>query len=165
MLGSSCSTTSASRCVRLHRQQHRLNASVPGTGVVSRRIRFRVCTAYQHTCLAVLETNPVGFYQISKILITPCVVLIEHFAYGTRLSRHQSFAVALLILGIALVTITDAQVTSNPLGAAIAAAAILSSAFYQVLAGAKQRELQVNGNQLLHSAMPCAGGGLSSLAL
>lgn len=97
-----------------------------------------------------------GFYQISKILITPCVVLIERFAYGTRLSRYQSFAVALLILGIALVTITDAQVTSNPLGAVIAAAAILSSSFYQVLAGAKQRELQVNGNQLLHSAMPGA---------
>jgi solute carrier family 35 protein E3 len=106
----------------------------------------------------------VGFYQLSKILITPCVVVIERLAYGKVLSRQQGWAVALLMLGIAVATVTDTQVTSNPLGILVAAAAVLSSALYQCWAGAKQRELLVNGNQLLHQAMPLAVALLTLLA-
>lgn len=42
------------------------------------------------------------------------------------------------------------QVKSNVVGIAVAAIAVLSSSLYQVWAGSKQKELSVNGNQLLH---------------
>lgn len=84
------------------------------------------------------------------------MVLIERLAYKRSLSPQQTMAVVLLMVGISVATVTDKQVASNPIGAVVAAAAVLSSSFYQVLAGAKQRELQVNGNQLVHAAMPCA---------
>jgi solute carrier family 35 protein E3 len=103
-----------------------------------------------------LQFNTVGFYQLSKILITPCVVLIEWLAYGKVLTRQQAMAIAVLMLGITIATMADSQVTGNPLGMMLAAAAVISSAFYQVLAGAKQKELDVNGNQLLHQSMPTA---------
>jgi solute carrier family 35 protein E3 len=103
-----------------------------------------------------IKYNTVGFYQIAKIMITPVVVVIEYFAYGKTVSREKGFAIALLMFGITVATVSDSQVASNPLGLVVAAAAVLSSALYQVWAGSKQKELGVNGNQLLHQVSPSA---------
>lgn len=48
------------------------------------------------------------------------------------------------------------QVASNTLGVIVGVLATLMSAMYQIWAGAKQKELQLNGNQLLHQAAPSA---------
>lgn len=103
-----------------------------------------------------IQYNTVGFYQISKIMITPVVVVIEYFAYGKTVGREKMFAIGLLMFGITVATVTDRQVSSNPLGLLVAAAAVLSSSLYQVWAGSKQKELGVNGNQLLHQVAPSA---------
>lgn len=68
-------------------------------------------------------------------MITPVVVLIEYVAYGKTVSREKMFAIALLMFGITIATVSDSQVSSNPLGLAVAAAAVLSSALYQVRVG------------------------------
>lgn len=110
-----------------------------------------------------IQYNTVGFYQIAKIMITPVVVLVEYVAYGKTVSRQKMFAIALLMFGITVATVSDSQVSSNPLGLLVAAAAVLSSALYQVWAGSKQKELGVNGNQLLHQVAPSAVGLLAVL--
>lgn len=110
-----------------------------------------------------IKYNTVGFYQIAKIMITPVVVVIEYFAYGKTVSREKGFAIGLLMFGITVATVSDSQVSSNPLGLVVAAAAVLSSALYQVWAGSKQKELGVNGNQLLHQVSPSAVAMLAVL--
>lgn len=103
-----------------------------------------------------IQVNTVGFYQISKIMITPVVVVIEYFAYGKTVSKQKLCAIALLMFGITIATVSDSQVASNPLGLFVAGAAVLSSSLYQVWTGSKQKELGVNGNQLLHQVSPSA---------
>lgn len=90
-------------------------------------------------------------------------MVIEYFAYGKTVSRQKGFAIALLMFGITVATVSDSQVSSNPLGLLVAAAAVLSSALYQVWAGSKQKELGVNGNQLLHQVSPSAVAMLAVL--
>ncbi|KAF8062003.1 slc35e3 [Scenedesmus sp. PABB004] len=110
-----------------------------------------------------IQVNPVGFYQISKIAITPVVVGVEYVAYRKTVSGPKLAAIALLLLGIAVATVSDAQVSANPLGVLVAGAAVLASALYQVWAGRKQAELGVNGNQLLHQVAPVAVALLAAL--
>uniref|UniRef100_A0A383W0N7 Sugar phosphate transporter domain-containing protein n=1 Tax=Tetradesmus obliquus TaxID=3088 RepID=A0A383W0N7_TETOB len=103
-----------------------------------------------------IQVNTVGFYQISKIMITPVVVLVEYFAYHKTVSRQKLCAIALLMFGISIATVSDKQVSSNPLGILVAGLAVLSSSLYQVWTGVKQKQLGVNGNQLLHQVSPIA---------
>lgn len=70
--------------------------------------------------------------QIAKILITPVVVLIEYVAYGKTVSRQKMLAIVVLMFGITIATVSDSQVSSNPLGILVAIVAVLSSALYQV---------------------------------
>lgn len=110
-----------------------------------------------------IQINTVGFYQISKIMITPVVVIVEYFAYGKTVSRQKLMAIALLMFGITVATVSDTQVSSNPMGIVVATAAVLASSLYQVWTGSKQKELGVNGNQLLHQVAPTAVGLLAVL--
>lgn len=73
------------------------------------------------------------------------MVVIEFVAYGKLVSRHKLMAVSLLMFGIAVATISDKQVASNPVGILMAVLAVLSSALCQVWAGAKQQELKATG--------------------
>lgn len=54
--------------------------------------------------------RPPGFYQLSKLAITPVVVIIEYFAYKKTVSYRVIAAIALLMVGITLCSVTDAQV-------------------------------------------------------
>lgn len=73
------------------------------------------------------------------------MVLIEYLAYSTTIGRHRLFAVALLLFGIILATVSDEQVSSNTLGMLTAFLAVLCTALCQVWAGAKQKELEADG--------------------
>ena len=56
-----------------------------------------------------LQLNPVGFYQLAKIAITPAIIAIEAAFYAKRPTRAELAAVAVLCMGVALATITDKQ--------------------------------------------------------
>ena len=60
------------------------------------------------------------------------VVAIEFVAYSKRPSVRVLCSIVVLLLGIAMATITDSQVASNPLGMFIALANIFVTALYQV---------------------------------
>lgn len=71
---------------------------------------------------------------MSKLLITPVLVAIEWFAYSKPASGRVLASIAVLLLGITLITLTDTQVSSNPLGMLVAAGAVLVTSLYQVRA-------------------------------
>ena len=56
-----------------------------------------------------LQLNPVGFYQLAKIAITPAIIAIEAAFYAKRPTRAELAAVAVLCMGVTLATITDDQ--------------------------------------------------------
>jgi solute carrier family 35 protein E3 len=103
-----------------------------------------------------IQLNTVGFYQVSKIAITPVIVAIERVCYGKKASGRVLAATAVLLSGVLLCSVSDAQVAASPLAALVAAANVLVSALYQVWASTKQRELGVDGMQLLHQIAPPA---------
>lgn len=60
-----------------------------------------------------LRLNTVGFYQISKISITPGVLVLEAFLFRRYPTTKELLSVLVVCLGVALATVTDTQVGSR----------------------------------------------------
>lgn len=101
-----------------------------------------------------IQLNPLGFYQMSKLAITPVVVAIEWVVYSKKVSGRILLSIAILLVGITLCSVTDTQVSSNPAGIAAAVGSVLVAALYQIWAGTKQVDHGVNGMQLLQQVSP-----------
>lgn len=80
-----------------------------------------------------LQINPVGFYQLSKIMITPAVVMIEMLILKKYPSKGEQAAISFLCIGVALATVTDPSVYANVVGLSVGAMAVGFTAVYQVL--------------------------------
>jgi len=63
-----------------------------------------------------LRLNPVGFYQVTKILVAPTVLCCEAISSRTLPSARVLASVAMLSGGIALATVTDSQVCTGRCG-------------------------------------------------
>ena len=62
-----------------------------------------------------LQLNPVGFYQLAKILIAPAVIAIEAAFYAKHPTRNELLAVCVLCVGVTMATVTDDQARSGVL--------------------------------------------------
>ena len=80
-----------------------------------------------------LQINPVGFYQLSKIMITPAVVCLELLVSNKFPTKSEQAAIVTLCIGVSLATVTDPAVSANLLGLAIGTAAVGFTAIYQVM--------------------------------
>lgn len=56
-----------------------------------------------------LQLNPVGFYQLAKIAITPVIIAIEAAFYAKHPTHEELAAVGVLSMGVMLATVTDDQ--------------------------------------------------------
>lgn len=101
-----------------------------------------------------LAFNSVGFYQLAKIMTTPCVALLQFLLLGKTISGNTVGALASVCVGVAL-TNTGAAGTTK-LGASIAVAAFTVTAFYQVWIGKKIKDFDVSSPQLLLNQAPIA---------
>lgn len=90
-----------------------------------------------------MQINTVGFYQLSKICITPAVLAFDAFVSKKLPTQKEVCAVLVLCIGVMLATVTDKQVSTNLLGLAVAAAAICFTAVYQVCTMASSWNCQV----------------------
>lgn len=94
----------------------------------------------------------VGFYQISKILVTPAVMAINLLAYGEGTTTQVKVAVSIMIVGVTMATVTDVQV--DQIGLLIGIVAILAAAQQQIFIGKMQKDLKASANQLLVGHTP-----------
>ena len=78
-----------------------------------------------------LQYNSVGFYQMAKVLTTPCVATIQALFY--RVSFRQSIVVALAVTCVGVVVATLTEVSLSPIGLVFALSAVLVTAVYQVV--------------------------------
>ena len=126
---------------------------VPITKIIPLSITF--CGFVVLTNLS-LENNSVGTYQVAKVITTPCVMLIQYYAYGQKFSMNVIFTVVSLlfydicflliiifyfrqipiVLGVCLNFMYDLKY--NTLGTMYALLGVIVTSFYQVVSSAKQ---------------------------
>jgi len=109
-----------------------------------------------------LAYNSVGFYQLAKIMTTPCVALLQYLFLGKAVSQLTIGALASVCIGVALTNSNDSSTTS--VGASIATAAFIVTAFYQVWIGKKIKDFNVSSPQLLLNQAPISVCLLALLA-
>lgn len=107
---------------------------------------------YNALSLINLNINTVGFYQISKILVTPTVMILESFFFDKGSTTEMKQAVGLMLLGVTLATVSDVDV--GFLGFIIGMLAVLGAAQSQILIGHTQKSLNASGNQVLVAYIP-----------
>ncbi|KAG2399478.1 UDP-xylose transporter [Vigna angularis] len=78
-----------------------------------------------------LGFNSVGFYQMTKLAIIPCTILLEILFLGKKFSKRIQFSLVILLVGVGIATITDLQL--NALGAFLSLLAIITTCVAQII--------------------------------
>jgi solute carrier family 35 protein E3 len=99
-----------------------------------------------------LTYNSIGFYQLAKIMTTPCVALLQYIYLGKSISGITIAGLASVCFGVALTN--SGAVGTTLLGVSIAVAAFTVTAFYQVWIGKKMKDFAVSSPQLLLNQAP-----------
>ena len=102
-----------------------------------------------------LLVNSVGFYQISKLMIVPFVCMVEMFYLGKAFAPPVLASIAVVVVGVAIVTVSDVAVKT--LGLVIAMIFVASSGMQQIVCGSLQRKHNITSNQLLSKLAPIQG--------
>lgn len=85
-----------------------------------------------------LKYNSIGFYQMSKIAVTPSIVLAEFLLYKKKVSFSKVLALTVVSIGVAVATVTDLQF--QLFGACVALAWIVPSAVNKILWSSLQQQ-------------------------
>jgi len=99
---------------------------------------------------ASVEANSVGTYQIAKLLIVPCIIVLERLRGIPRTYTPSMYiALVLITVGVALSTVTDVELTRR--GCVIAFISTICTAHYQIWQSSKQHEHGLNAQQITHT--------------
>ncbi|PKA51858.1 putative membrane protein [Apostasia shenzhenica] len=99
-----------------------------------------------------LGFNSVGFYQMTKLAIIPCTVLLETLFFRKNFSRSIQFSLAILLVGVGIATVTDLQL--NILGSILSLLAIFTTCIAQIMTNTIQKRFKVSSTQLLYQSCP-----------
>ncbi|KAK9806341.1 hypothetical protein WJX72_010712 [[Myrmecia] bisecta] len=107
-----------------------------------------------------LMINSVGFYQIAKLLIIPFVCLVERFWLGRVFTSRIICSVCVVIVGVAVVTVTDLNLEKNPMGLLVAGLSVVSSGMQQIFCRTMQQKHHLSSHELLSNTAPAQGWSL-----
>ncbi|KAL2238438.1 uncharacterized membrane protein At1g06890 [Sesamum indicum] len=99
-----------------------------------------------------LGFNSVGFYQMTKLAIIPCTVLLEILFFRRIFSRNVQLSLTVLLLGVGIATVTDLQL--NVLGSILSLLAVVSTCVAQIMTNTIQKKFKVSSTQLLYQSSP-----------
>ncbi|KAB2067998.1 hypothetical protein F383_01621 [Gossypium arboreum] len=99
-----------------------------------------------------LGFNSVGFYQMTKLAIIPCTVLLETLFFRKKFSRNIQLSLAILLLGVGIATVTDMQL--NILGSILSLLAVVTTCIAQIMTNTIQKKFKVSSTQLLYQSCP-----------
>ncbi|KAL7262785.1 hypothetical protein ACSBR1_001026 [Camellia fascicularis] len=105
-----------------------------------------------------LMWNSVGFYQIAKLTMIPVSCLLEVVFDKIRYSRDTKLSIAVVLLGVAVCTVTDVSV--NARGFIAALVAVWSTALQQYYVHYLQRKYALSSFNLLGHTAPVQAGTL-----
>lgn len=99
-----------------------------------------------------LGFNSVGFYQMTKLAIIPCTVLLETVFLRKIFSRQIQSSLLILLGGVGIATITDLQL--NFVGSVLSILAIVTTCVAQIMTNTIQKKFKVSSTQLLYQSCP-----------
>lgn len=99
-----------------------------------------------------LGFNSVGFYQMTKLAIIPCTVLLETLFFMKKFSRSIQLSLTILLLGVGIATVTDLQL--NAMGSILSLLAVLTTCIAQIMTNTIQKRYKVSSTQLLYQSCP-----------
>ncbi|KAL0284182.1 UNVERIFIED_CONTAM: UDP-xylose transporter 3 [Sesamum angustifolium] len=99
-----------------------------------------------------LGFNSVGFYQMTKLAIIPCTVLLETLFFRKKFSRNVQLSLSVLLMGVGIATVTDLQL--NILGSILSLLAIVTTCVAQIMTNTIQKKFKVSSTQLLYQSCP-----------
>ncbi|GLT34830.1 hypothetical protein SLA2020_093230 [Shorea laevis] len=99
-----------------------------------------------------LGFNSVGFYQMTKLAIIPCTVLLETLFFRKKFSRNIQISLAILLVGVGIATVTDLQL--NVLGSILSLLAVVTTCVAQIMTNTIQKKFKVSSTQLLYQSCP-----------
>ncbi|XAR60814.1 hypothetical protein NMG60_11034333 [Bertholletia excelsa] len=99
-----------------------------------------------------LGFNSVGFYQMTKLAIIPCTVLLETLFFRKKFSRNVQLSLGILLLGVGIATVTDLQL--NALGSVLSLLAVVTTCIAQIMTNTIQKKFKVSSTQLLYQSCP-----------
>ncbi|GAA0181688.1 secondary carrier transporter [Lithospermum erythrorhizon] len=97
-----------------------------------------------------LGFNSVGFYQMTKLAIIPCTVLLETLFLSKTFSRSIKFCLTILLIGVGIATVTDLQL--NALGSVLSLLAVLTTCVAQIMTNTIQKKFKISSTQLLYQS-------------
>lgn len=110
---------------------------------------------------ASLANSSVQFYQVARVLLTPCVAMINYLAYKDKISRKAALTLLPVCLGVAIVSYYDtaptgaaAEKRTSPIGVIFALTGVVASSLYTVLIKSYHKKLECESNQLLLNQAP-----------
>ncbi len=110
-----------------------------------------------------LAFSTVTFYQVARILLTPCVAAMNYVLYQATLPLNAVVALVPACLGVGMVSFYDSQPavdahvkTTSGLGVVFAFAGIFASSLYTVWVASYHRKLQMSSMQLLFNQAPAS---------
>lgn len=107
-----------------------------------------------------LAYSSVIFYQIARILLTPCTAAINFMFYKTTIARNALFMLAPILIGVGAVSYYDhlpvsgATQTTSTLGVVFAFSGVVASSLYTVWIASYHRKLEMSSMQLLFNQAP-----------
>ena len=110
-----------------------------------------------------LQISTITFYQITRVLLTPTVAILNLFVYKKTIPRLAAYTFIPMCLGVALISYYDVKPPPPPgtpikndgaLGVIVAFGSVFLSGIYTVWVGTYQRRYEVNGFQLLFNQAP-----------
>jgi solute carrier family 35 protein E3 len=99
-----------------------------------------------------LGFNSVGFYQMTKLAIIPCTVLLETLFFRKEFSRNVQISLFILLIGVGIATVTDLQL--NLVGSVLSLLAVLTTCVAQIMTNTIQKKFKVSSTQLLYQSCP-----------
>ncbi|XP_062230861.1 UDP-xylose transporter 3-like isoform X2 [Phragmites australis] len=99
-----------------------------------------------------LGFNSVGFYQMTKLAIIPCTVILETLFFRKKFSRSIQISLSVLLCGVGVATITDLQL--NLVGSILSLLAIITTCIAQIMTNTIQKKFKVSSTQLLYQSCP-----------
>ncbi|KAI4317173.1 hypothetical protein L6164_025067 [Bauhinia variegata] len=105
-----------------------------------------------------LMWNSVGFYQIAKLSMIPVSCFLEVVLDNVRYSRDTKLSIVVVLLGVAVCTVTDVSV--NAKGFIAAVVAVWSTALQQYYVHFLQRKYSLGSFNLLGHTAPSQAASL-----
>lgn len=108
-----------------------------------------------------LAFSTITFYQVARVLVTPCVAILDYTLYRVTVSGMASSTLVVACLGVAIVSYYDSRPsddanvkTTSQIGIVFALVGVFFSSLYTVWIAAFRKKLSISSMQLLLNQAP-----------